>query len=100
MDTRAVVLKSVEDDAMSQRILVVDDDPSITKAMRAYLEQVGYAVLTAADGEQALRLVRQERPELIVLDVMLPNRDGWEITRRIRRRASSNSLAAMRNFAR
>jgi two-component system, OmpR family, alkaline phosphatase synthesis response regulator PhoP len=84
MDTRAVVLRSVEDDAMSQRILVVDDDPSITKVVRAYLEQAGYEVLTAADGEQTLRLVRQERPELVVLDVMLPNRDGWEITRRIR----------------
>lgn len=76
---------------MSQRILVVDDDPSITKVVRGYLEQAGYEVLTAADGEQALRIVRQERPRLVVLDVMLPNRDGWEITRSLR--ADPNTAA-------
>lgn len=84
MDSTPVVVRSVEDGSMPQRILVVDDDPSITKVVRAYLEQAGYEVLTAADGEQALQLVRQERPGLVVLDVMLPNRDGWEITRSLR----------------
>lgn len=69
---------------MTQRILVVDDDPSIVKIMRGYLEQAGYDVLTAADGDRALQLVRQERPDLVVLDVMLPQHDGWQITRSIR----------------
>jgi DNA-binding response OmpR family regulator len=69
---------------MPQRILVVDDDPAIVKVVRGYLEQAGYAVLTATDGERALQILRHDRPDLVVLDVMLPNRDGWEITRSIR----------------
>jgi two-component system alkaline phosphatase synthesis response regulator PhoP len=69
---------------MPQRILVVDDDPAIVKVVRSYLEQAGYAVLTATDGERALQILRHDRPDLVVLDVMLPNRDGWEITRSIR----------------
>jgi two-component system alkaline phosphatase synthesis response regulator PhoP len=69
---------------MPQRILVVDDDPSIVKVVRSYLEQAGYEVLTASDGARALQMVRHERPDLVVLDVMLPGRDGWEITRSIR----------------
>jgi two-component system alkaline phosphatase synthesis response regulator PhoP len=76
--------RAVEGTNMTQRILVVDDDASIVKIMRGYLEQAGYAVLTAADGDRALQLVRQERPDLVVLDVMLPQRDGLDITRRIR----------------
>jgi two-component system, OmpR family, alkaline phosphatase synthesis response regulator PhoP len=69
---------------MPQRILVVDDDKSIVKVLRAYLEQSGYQVLTAADGEEALHILRHERPDLVVLDLMLPHRDGWEITRIVR----------------
>ena len=82
----------VEEDEVPQRILVVDDDPAIVKVVRSYLEQAGYAVLTAADGDRALQMVRHERPDLVVLDVMLPHRDGWEITRTIRADAT---LAAM-----
>jgi len=69
---------------MSQRILVVDDDREIVRLMRAYLEQAGFEVLVAYDGEMALHAVRRERPDLVVLDLMLPNRDGWEITRLVR----------------
>ncbi|HRW04443.1 MAG: response regulator transcription factor [Caldilineaceae bacterium] len=67
-----------------QRILVVDDDRSIVKVVRGYLEQAGFEVLTAHDGESALHMLRSERPDLLVLDLMLPDRDGWEITRIIR----------------
>jgi DNA-binding response OmpR family regulator len=84
MDTTPSKHLGREGTAMAQRILVVDDDPSIVKVVRAYLEQAGYDVLTAADGDRALQIVRQERPDLVVLDVMLPHRDGWEITRSIR----------------
>ena len=77
---------------MLQRILVVDDDLSILKVLRGYLEQGGYTVLTATDGEQALHMLRHERVDLLVLDVMLPQHDGWEITRRIR---ADDTLAAM-----
>jgi DNA-binding response OmpR family regulator len=65
-------------------ILVVDDDKSIVKVVRSYLEQAGYDVSTALDGEHALHLLRSERPDLMVLDLMLPDRDGWEITRIVR----------------
>jgi two-component system alkaline phosphatase synthesis response regulator PhoP len=75
---------TVEGERMVQRILVVDDDPAIVKVVRGYLEQVGYEVITAFDGERALQIVRHDRPDLVVLDVMLPNRDGWDITRSIR----------------
>jgi len=67
-----------------QRILVVDDDRSIVKVVRGYLEQAGFEVLVAYDGEGALHMLRSERPDLLVLDLMLPDRDGWEITRIIR----------------
>ncbi len=64
-----------------QRILVVDDDREIVRLVRAYLEQAGYHVQTAYDGETALHVLRSERPDLMVLDLMLPDRDGWDITR-------------------
>ncbi len=66
------------------RILVVDDDLKIVRLVRAYLEQAGYHVLTAHDGNAAMLLIRQERPDLVVLDLMMPNRDGWEVTRIVR----------------
>jgi two-component system alkaline phosphatase synthesis response regulator PhoP len=69
---------------MAQRILVVDDDPEIVRLLRAYLEQAGYHVLSAYDGETALHILRRERPDLMVLDLMLPERDGWDITRVVR----------------
>ncbi len=64
-----------------QRILVVDDDKSIVKVVRSYLEQAGYEVRIAYDGTTALQTLRNEKPDLLVLDLMLPVRDGWEITR-------------------
>ncbi|MCB0093515.1 MAG: response regulator transcription factor [Caldilineaceae bacterium] len=67
-----------------QRILVVDDDRSIVKVVRSYLEQAGYEVRVAHDGEGALHSLRSDKPDLVVLDLMLPDRDGWEITRIVR----------------
>ncbi len=69
---------------MAQRILVVDDDREIVRLLRAYLEQAGYPVLVAFDGESALHLLRRERPDLVVLDLMMPERDGWDVTRVVR----------------
>jgi two-component system alkaline phosphatase synthesis response regulator PhoP len=54
------------------------------KVVRGYLQQAGYEVLVAADGETALHMLRRERPDLVVLDLMLPSRDGWELTRIVR----------------
>jgi len=69
---------------VAQRILVVDDDKEIVRLVRAYLEQAGYRVFVAYDGEMALHTIRTERPDLVVLDLMLPGRDGWDITRIVR----------------
>ncbi len=69
---------------MAQRILVVDDDKQIARLIRSYLEQAGYQVIVAYDGETALHALRRESPDLVVLDLMLPDRDGWDITRTVR----------------
>jgi DNA-binding response OmpR family regulator len=69
---------------MSQRILVVDDDKSIVKVLVGYLEQSGYQTIAAYDGDSALHALRRERPDLILLDLMMPNRDGWEVTQIVR----------------
>ena len=69
---------------MTQRILVVDDDHKIVRLLRASLEQAGYQVFVATNGETALHVMRRERPDLVVLDLMLPDRDGWDVTRVMR----------------
>jgi two-component system response regulator MprA len=69
---------------MSQRILVIDDDPKILNTVRRGLAYEGYSVDTAESGEEGLRLAREHAPDLVVLDVMLPGMDGFEICRRLR----------------
>jgi two-component system alkaline phosphatase synthesis response regulator PhoP len=69
---------------MAEQVLVVDDDGEIVRLLRGYLEQAGYQVLSAHDGETALHLLRRERPDLVLLDLMLPDRDGWDLTRVVR----------------
>ncbi len=65
-------------------ILVVDDDPKIVALVRAYLERERFRVVTAGDGRTALRLIEEEAPRLVVLDLMLPQVDGLEVIRRAR----------------
>ncbi|QIP83970.1 response regulator transcription factor [Streptomyces sp. Tu 2975] len=67
-----------------QSILVVDDDPTVAEVVTGYLERAGFAVDRAADGPQALRLAAGRRPDLVVLDLMLPGMDGLEVCRRLR----------------
>ena len=74
------------------RILVVDDEPHILEVVRAYLVRDGHHVSTATDGDAALRAARDEVPDLIVLDVMLPGRSGFEVLRALR---GSGSTAAV-----
>ncbi|MCG2294359.1 response regulator transcription factor [Staphylococcus epidermidis] len=69
---------------MSQKILVVDDEQSIVTLLKYNLETAGYIVEVAYDGEEALKKVETEKPELIVLDVMLPKKDGIEVCKTIR----------------
>jgi DNA-binding response OmpR family regulator len=65
-------------------ILVVDDDPNIVRILTGYLKQGGFEVLTAGDGLAAMDLARRRRPDLVVLDLMLPQLDGLEVCRRLR----------------
>ena len=73
---------------MSQKILVVDDELEIVKVVRAYLEQSGFRVITASDGQQALVVFRHEQPDLVVLDLSLPQLDGLDVCRAIRRESN------------
>lgn len=69
---------------MNATILVIEDDHQIRKVVEGYLRQAGYRVLTATDGTTGLALAQHEKPTLLVLDLMLPGMDGWEVTRRLR----------------
>jgi two-component system alkaline phosphatase synthesis response regulator PhoP len=73
---------------MTYRILVVDDGREIVRLLRASLEQTGFQVLVAYNGDTALYTLRRERPDLVVLDLMLLGRDGWDVTRVMRGDAS------------
>jgi DNA-binding response OmpR family regulator len=69
-----------------KRVLVVDDDVNVRDVVRRYLEHAGYRVTMAGTGEQALRLAEETDPDLVVLDLMLPGIDGFEVCRRLRQR--------------
>ena len=66
------------------KVLVVDDEANIVELARLYLRNEGHEVLTAADGRVALDRVRQDQPDLMVLDIMLPGMDGWEVCKQVR----------------
>jgi DNA-binding response OmpR family regulator len=70
---------------MPKTILVVDDEQRLAAFLKSYLEQEGFRAVTAADGREALFLARQEKPDLIVLDIMMPEMDGYEFMRLHRR---------------
>lgn len=70
---------------MAQRILIVDDERKIVQGLVAYFQQAGFETLTAYDGHSALDLARREQPDLILLDLMLPEIDGLDVCRQIRR---------------
>lgn len=65
------------------RILVVDDEPGIVDIARANLEGHGFVVIEAYDGEEALRKIKDEKPDLVVLDILMPEMDGWEVLEKV-----------------
>lgn len=73
----------------NQKILIVDDDQNICELLRLYLAKEGYETLIAHDGEKALELFEQNKPNMVLLDVMMPRMDGWEVCRRIRAQANT-----------
>ena len=66
------------------RILIIEDDPAILRGLKDNLEYESYEVLTATDGQQGYQLIQQSRPHLIVLDLMMPKMDGYELCRKVR----------------
>ncbi|MFC6618339.1 response regulator transcription factor [Deinococcus radiophilus] len=73
---------------MEQRILVIEDNPDISRVVQYELEQAGFEALTASDGISGLTMAREEHPDLVVLDLGLPDLDGAEVTRRLRKSSS------------
>ncbi|MGN0560711.1 MAG: response regulator transcription factor, partial [Candidatus Fimenecus sp.] len=69
----------------NEKILVVDDDSNICELLRLYLEKEGYAVKIVNDGVSAVNAFKQENPDLMILDIMLPKLDGWQVCREIRK---------------
>ena len=67
------------------KILIVDDDINICELLRLYIEREDYSVVIANDGEQAVELFNQEQPDLVLLDIMLPKLDGWQVCKEIRK---------------
>lgn len=76
----------------AKKILVVDDDPEILGMLDIRLGKRGYHVISAADGEQALEQARTEKPSLVVLDVMMPRMNGWEVARALRQDPATHDI--------
>jgi DNA-binding response OmpR family regulator len=77
---------------MAKRILVVDDDENILSLERTILEQKGFHVTTAAGGDEALRLLKEQAFDLVLLDVMMPDKDGFEVCRQIKQDARTKTV--------
>ena len=73
---------------MTKKILVIDDEEKIVTVLKAYLEQSGYQVVTAADGKAALTAFQREKPDFMILDLTLPGLDGLEVCRAVRRQSN------------
>ena len=80
---------------MTKRVLLADDEPNIVESLRFLLERAGFDVLVATDGRQALDTALQEKPDVLVLDLMLPELDGYEVLRQLRANADSASLPVL-----
>jgi two-component system alkaline phosphatase synthesis response regulator PhoP len=83
---------SSQETAVVRKILVVDDEEILVETITYNLEQSGYQVLTASNGMSALEIARQETPDLIVLDIMLPGMDGLEVCRQLRREKHTSTV--------
>ena len=74
---------------MAQTVLIIEDDPNIADLLHLYLEKEGYATTIAADGGKGVEKFRELRPDLVLLDIMLPVMDGWEVLRTIRQESKT-----------
>ena len=92
---------------MSKSILVIDDDPTLLELLRAHLEAAGYQTMVAIDGPSGLQIAFDEKPDLIILDVMMPGMNGWEVCEHLRKKidlpiimltAKSEEIDKLRGF--
>jgi len=83
MRSLAATIEEMAEPAIRRTVLVVDDEPTISEVVARYLERAGYRAATAGDGLEALRLAAEVEPDLVVLDLMLPQLDGLEVLRRL-----------------
>ncbi len=84
-----------EGSRVSQRVLVVEDEPNIVESLSFLMKQEGFDVKIAQDGTTALRMVESEVPDLVVLDVMLPRRDGYDVCKAIRANRKLDAVRIM-----
>ena len=78
---------------MSKKILIVEDDPRSLKMIRMTLRAYGYSLLEATDGEEALKMARSDKPDLIIMDLRLPKVSGLEVTRQLRQMSDFSHIA-------
>src|SRR3990172_8817337 len=92
---------------MSKSILVIDDDPTLLELLRAHLEAAGYQTMVVIDGPSGLQIAFDEKPDLIILDVMMPGMNGWEVCEHLRKKidlpiimltAKSEEIDKLRGF--
>jgi DNA-binding response OmpR family regulator len=84
VDARADPNDEAGDKPMTHKVLIADDEPNIVISLEYLMKREGYTVLVARDGEQALEMIRAERPALVLLDVMMPRRSGVEVCQALR----------------
>jgi len=85
---------------MAKKVLIVDDEPNIVAALEYLLQRSGYEVRSASNGEEALRQVESFGPDLVLLDVMMPQRSGYDVCQRIRERPEWNRIRILMLSAR
>jgi two-component system alkaline phosphatase synthesis response regulator PhoP len=77
---------------MPEKILIIDDEENIVLLAETNLEMCGYRVITAQDGKQGLEMAQKEKPDLIILDIRLPEIDGWEVCRRLKNSTDTRNI--------
>ena len=80
---------------MEKKVLIIDDEPELVKALEVRLRTEGYEPVAALDGEEGLRKAREENPDLIILDIMLPRIEGYEVCRRLKSDESCKHIPIM-----
>src|SRR5438309_6707813 len=85
-------VRVTQDRIMAQKVLVVDDDPLTGRVLHRYLERAGYQMISANNGREAIKLARRELPQLILLDVMMPDMDGWTVLKRLHKTEATKAI--------